>query len=71
MILIGIAVIVGTPVSFLIGHLFLDSFAYKIEITPVLLGCGIAIITGLGLLIICSQTIKIASSNPVRSLRYE
>jgi len=71
MMLIGIAVIVGTPISFLVGNLFLDSFASKTEITPLLLGTGIAIISGLGLLIICSQTIKTAVSNPVNSLRYE
>jgi putative ABC transport system permease protein len=71
MMLIGIAVIIGTPISFLIGNLFLDSFANKIEITPVLLGAGIALITSLGLLVICSQTIKTAASNPVKSLRYE
>jgi putative ABC transport system permease protein len=71
MILIGIAVIIGTPISFFVGNLFLDSFASRIEITPVLLGTGITIIAGLGLLIICSQTIKTAMSNPVKSLRYE
>lgn len=71
MLLIGIAVIIGIPISFLLGSLFLDSFAYKIEITPMLFVAGIAIITGPGLLIICTQTIKTAISNPVKSLRYE
>jgi putative ABC transport system permease protein len=69
--LIGIAVIIGLPISFLLGSLFLDSFAYRIEITPMLFVAGIAIITGLGLLIICTQTIKTAMSDPVKSLRYE
>jgi putative ABC transport system permease protein len=71
MLLIGIAVIIGIPISFLLGSLFLDSFAYKIEITPMLFVAGIAIIAGLGLLIICTQTIKTAMSDPVKSLRYE
>lgn len=71
MMLIGIAVIIGTPISFLIGNLFLDSFASRIKITPVLLGTGIAIIAGLGLLTICSQTIKAAINNPINSLRTE
>jgi putative ABC transport system permease protein len=71
MLLICIAVIIGTPISFLLGSLFLDSFAYKIAITPMLFVAGIAIIAGLGLLIICTQTIKTAMSNPVKSLRYE
>jgi putative ABC transport system permease protein len=71
MLLIGIAVIIGTPVSFLIGTMFLDTFASRITITPLLLGAGIGIISSLGLLIICSQTIKTAMTNPVKSLRYE
>ena len=71
MMLIGIAVTIGTPISFLIGNLFLDSFANKIKITPGLLGAGIALIASLGLLVICSQTITTATSNPVKSLRYE
>ncbi|HKR06269.1 MAG TPA: ABC transporter permease [Bacteroidia bacterium] len=71
MMLIGIGIIIGTPISFLVGNLFLDSFASRIEITPMLLAAGIAIIAGLGLLTICSQTIKAAISNPVRSLRTE
>lgn len=71
MILIGIAVLIGTPVSFFAGTLFLDTFASRITISPVLIGTGIAIIAGLGLLIICSQTIRTALTNPVKSLRYE
>jgi putative ABC transport system permease protein len=71
MILIGIAVIVGTPISFVLGEIFLDNYAYKIEITPLLLLTGISVIAILGLLVICSQTIKAAASNPVKSLRYE
>jgi putative ABC transport system permease protein len=71
MLLIGIAVIIGTPVSFLIGNVFLDTFASRITISPLLIGTGIAIIAGLGLLIVCSQTIRTAMSNPVESLRYE
>lgn len=71
MILIGVAVILGVPASILLGNLFLDEYAYKIEITPLLILSGIFIITFLGLLIICSQTIKAAISNPVKSLRYE
>jgi putative ABC transport system permease protein len=71
MILIGIAILLGTPVSFFFGNMFLNLYAYKIEITPLLIGCGASIIAGLGLVIICSQTVKAAISNPVNSLRYE
>lgn len=71
MVLILIAVIIGVPVSILLGSLFLEMFAYRIAISPWLILGGIAVISGLGLLIICSQTINAARSNPVKSLRYE
>ena len=71
MILIAIAVVIGTPASFFLGDMFLSLYAYKIEITPLLLLSGISIIAGLGLIVICSQTVKTANSNPVKSLRYE
>lgn len=71
MILIGAAVIIGVPVGILLGGVFLDLYAYKIVVTPLLIGSGIFIVVSLGLIIICSQTIKAAVSNPVKSLRYE
>lgn len=71
MMLILVAVIIGVPMSVLLGSFFLETFAYRIEISPLLVIGGILVITGLGLLIICSQTINAARSNPVKSLRYE
>jgi putative ABC transport system permease protein len=71
LILISVAVVIGTPVSILVGNLFLDLYAYKIQITPMLIMGGVSIIAILGLMVICSQTIKAAVSNPVKSLRYE
>jgi putative ABC transport system permease protein len=71
MILIGVSVVLGVPVSIFLGNFFLDLYAYKIEITPLLITVGISIIALLGLVIICSQTVRAAIINPVRSLRYE
>ena len=69
--LIGIAVVMGVPASIFLGNLFLEEWAYKVEITPLVILAGVLTITLLGLFIICSQTIKAAMSNPVKSLRYE
>ena len=69
--MIAIAVVIGTPISFFLGGLFLDNYAYKVEITIGLILFGISIIILLGLFTICSQTVKAALSNPVKSLRYE
>lgn len=71
LILIGIAVVIGTPISFIIGTVFLDTFAYKIQIGPMIILTGIFTIAGLGLMIVCSQTIRTATTNPVKWLRYE
>ncbi|MCK6617196.1 MAG: ABC transporter permease [Cyclobacteriaceae bacterium] len=69
MILIGIAILIGVPVSYFAGTAFLEGFAYKIEITPTLLAMAIVLIAGLGLVIVWSQTIKVATSNPTKWLR--
>lgn len=71
MITILIAGIIGVPVGILFGSLFLEMFAYRISISPVLIIAGMGTISGLGLLSICSQTIHAARANPVNSLRYE
>lgn len=71
LILIGVAMIIGVPVSYISGEVFLEGFPYRIQITPFLIGISIASIGGLSLLIILSQTIKVAMTNPVKWLRHE
>lgn len=71
MALMGISILIGVPVSYFAGQAFLESFAYKIHITPALLLTAILLISCLGLLIIGSQTIKGATSNPTNWLRNE
>lgn len=71
MALIGIAILIGVPVSYFAGEVFLEGFAYRIQITPVLLVMAIVLIAGLGLVIVWSQTIKVATSNPTKWLRNE
>lgn len=71
LILIGVAIIIGVPVSYITGEIFLEGFPYRIQISPFLLGISIVSIGGLSLLIILSQTIKVAMTNPVKWLRHE
>ncbi len=71
LILIGVAIFIGVPVSYVSGEFFLRDFPYRIEISPLLLAISIFIIGGLSLLIIWSQTIKVAITNPVKWLRHE
>jgi putative ABC transport system permease protein len=71
LILLGIAAVIGTPIGYFFGDLFLQTYAYKINITPLLILSAIMIVGVLGVITIGSQTWKAASSNPVKSLRYE
>jgi len=71
LILIGIAVVIGVPLSYLLGDLFLSNYAYRITITPGLMILGVTILMLLGILTICTQTMAAALANPVSSLRYE
>jgi putative ABC transport system permease protein len=69
--LIGIGVVIGIPLSYLLGNLLLENFAYKISYGIWLIAAGVLITGLLGLITICTQTIKTALSNPVKSLRTE
>lgn len=70
-LLIGISVLIGVPLGYIFGNLFLQNFAYRITNTVWLVVLAV-IITGIvGLATICSQTIKAAMANPVKSLRTE
>jgi putative ABC transport system permease protein len=71
LMLIGVAILIGTPVSYITGELFLQDFPYRVQLTPVLVGMSIVLIGGLSLLIVWSQTIKIAVANPTKWLRSE
>lgn len=69
--LIGIGIFIGIPLSYFIGNLFLQNFAYKISYEIWLIIAGIFITGLLGLITICAQTVRMALSNPVKSLRTE
>jgi putative ABC transport system permease protein len=71
LILLIIACVVGIPVGYFFGEQFLNMYAYKIVISPWLILSGILVVGTLGIVTICSQTWRAASSNPVKSLRYE
>ncbi|HEY5967251.1 MAG TPA: FtsX-like permease family protein, partial [Chitinophagaceae bacterium] len=70
-ILIAISVLIGVPLGYILGNFFLQNFAYRISNTWLLILLAIGIIGFMGLITICSQTIKAAMSNPVKSLRTE
>ncbi len=71
LMLIGISVVAGMPLAYFLSSAILQEYAYRIALTPLLLLSGVMIISFLGIVTICSQTVRAASSNPVESLRYE
>jgi putative ABC transport system permease protein len=71
LVLIGVAILIGVPVSYISGEFFLEGFPYRVQNTPLLLVISIALIGGLSLLIIWTQTIKVAITNPVKWLRHD
>ena len=70
-ILLGIAVLIATPLTIVGANLWLQNFAYQMTITPLLVLSGIAILLLLGFVTVFSQTYLAASANPVDSLRSE
>lgn len=69
--LIAFAVLIGVPLGYMISGMFLESFAYKIQISFALILTGVTTIVVLGVVTIASQTWRAAIVNPVNSLRYE
>jgi putative ABC transport system permease protein len=71
MILIGIAILIASPISWYFINEWLQEFAYHVDITiGVYFVAGITALT-IGLLSVSFQTIKAALANPVDSLKTE
>jgi ABC-type antimicrobial peptide transport system permease subunit len=70
-ILIAIASIVAWPVAYLLLKNWLNDFAYKIGLNPVIFLLTTLIIFVLSILTIGYQAIYAATRNPAESLRYE
>jgi putative ABC transport system permease protein len=70
-ILIIISFVLASPMTYWLLSRWLDSFAYKIDINPLifLLGALIALVIAVGT--ISYHTLRSARENPVKALRYE
>jgi putative ABC transport system permease protein len=71
LILVGIAIVIATPVAWWAMHKWLQAFVYRIDISwwMFALAGGIAVL--IALITVSFQAIKAAIANPVRSLRTE
>jgi putative ABC transport system permease protein len=66
-----IAFIIATPVSFIIMKKWLESFAYKTEMSWWIFVSAGLVALGIALLTVSFQSYKATTKNPVESLRYE
>ncbi len=71
LLVILIGSVVACPLAYMIMHNWLQNYAYRISITAEPFVISILILGFVTALLICIQTSKAASANPVKSLRTE
>lgn len=71
LLLVVVANIIAFPITWYFADQWLQGFANRIEVSPVLFLLTLAIAIVITLLAISLQTVKAAMADPVKSLRYE
>ncbi|CAN5484281.1 ABC transporter permease [soil metagenome] len=71
MTVIILAAIIACPVAYLLMHQWLNSYVYRIDITPMPFIITIGFLGFITAILISIQTIKAAFANPIKSLRSE
>lgn len=66
-----LAIVVASPVAWFLMKMWLDTFAYHIELSADIFVIAALIAIGIALLTVTGQTLKVARANPVDSLKYE
>jgi len=69
--LVFIAILIASPVTWLVMNKWLQDFAYRTNISWLVFVITAVIAIGIALLTISFQAIKAAVANPVKSLRTE
>jgi putative ABC transport system permease protein len=69
--LVGLALLIGLPISYWLGHKLLQTFAYRTEIKWWYLALAAIVALGIALFSVSFQAIKAALNNPVESLKTE
>ncbi len=70
-VLVGVAVLIASPLAYLASERWLDAFAYRINLGPslFLLAGGLALVVALATVGV--QALRAATADPVKALRYE
>jgi ABC-type antimicrobial peptide transport system permease subunit len=69
--LVIMAILIATPVSYLITHQWLENFAYKTNLSWWIFALAGLLALGIALLTVSWQSWRAATRNPVEALRYE
>ena len=70
-ILLGLGFLLAAPVAWFLMREYLNQFAYRIELGPLIFITGIGITVLIAILTVGYKSFKAATVNPVESLRYE
>ena len=68
---VAIAFLVATPIAYYASHKWLESFAYKTELSWWIFALAGLLALGIALLTVSWQSWRAATRNPVEALRYE
>jgi len=68
---VAIAFVIATPIAYYAMHKWLESFAYKTELSWWIFALAGLLALGIALLTVSYQSWKAATRNPVEALRYE
>jgi putative ABC transport system permease protein len=69
--ILGLSILIACPLVYLLMNNWLSNYAYRITIGLYPFLVGILLIASITVLLILFQTLKIANTNPVKSLRSE
>lgn len=71
MLLLGIAILIATPIAYMLNNIWLQFFASRVSISPAVLIGGVSLLGIISLFIVFSQAWRVGKINPVKSLRME
>jgi putative ABC transport system permease protein len=66
-----VAAVLASPVSYYLFDGWLDSFAYRIQINPIVFLMALALLTVIAFITVGYQSLNAARSNPTQTLRSE
>jgi putative ABC transport system permease protein len=70
-ILVGIANLIAWPVAYIIMNKWLEGFAYRAPLNPVIFPAAGAAALAIAILTTGYQALRAALSDPVKSIKYE